>query len=51
MSSEVSEFCLPLLFADDTNLFITCNDTKEMCARLNGDLQISQNDCVVISCL
>ena len=29
---QVSVFCLPLLFADDTNLFITGNDTAEMCA-------------------
>ena len=35
---QVSEFCLPLLFADDTNLFITGNDMEEMCAKLNGDL-------------
>ena len=37
--SQVSEFCLPLLFADDTNLFITGNDTAEMCAKLNDDLK------------
>ena len=36
---QVSEFCLPLLFADDTNLFITGNDMEEMCAKLNGDLK------------
>ena len=36
---HVSEFCLPLLFADDTNLFITGNDTTEMCAKLNDDLK------------
>ena len=36
---QVSEFCLPLLFADDTNLFITGNDTAEMCAKLNDDLK------------
>ena len=36
---QVSEFCLPLLFADDTNLFITGNDTTEMCAKLNDDLK------------
>ena len=46
---QLSEFCLPLLFADDTNLFITGNDTEDMCAKLNGDLKLSQN--VVISCL
>ena len=27
-------------FADDTNPFITGNDTEEMCAKLNGDLKI-----------
>ena len=36
---QVSEFSLPLLFADDTNLFITGNHTEEMCAKLNGDLK------------
>ena len=36
---QVSEFCLPLLFADDTNLFITSNATAEMCAKLNDDLK------------
>ena len=36
---QVSEFCLPLLFADDTNLFITGNEMEEMCAKLNGDLK------------
>ena len=36
---QVSESCLPLLFADDTNLFITGNDMEEMCAKLNGDLK------------
>ena len=43
---QVSEFCLPLLFADDTNLFITGNDTGEMCAKLNDDLKrISERLC------
>ena len=36
---RVSEFFLPLLFVDDTNLFITGNDMEEMCAKLNGDLK------------
>ena len=34
---QVSEFCLPLLYADGTNLFIICNDTAGMCAKLNDD--------------
>ena len=38
---QVSESCLPLLFADDTNLFITGNYTEEMCAKLNGDLKMA----------
>ena len=37
---QVSEFCLPLLFADDTHLFITSNHTAEMCAKINNDLKI-----------
>ena len=36
---QVSEFCLPRLFADDANLFITGNDTAEMFAILNDDLK------------
>ena len=35
---QMSEFCLPLLFAGDTNLLITGNDSEEMCAKLNGYL-------------
>ena len=49
---QVSEFCLPLLIADDTSLFITDNDTEEMCAKLNGFyFKISQNGYAVISSL
>ena len=36
---QVWEFCFPLLFADDTSLFITGNETAEMCAKLNDDLK------------
>ena len=39
---QVSEFGLPFLFADDTNLFITGNDTAEMCAKLNDLKRISE---------
>ena len=34
----VSEACLNILFADDTNMFITGNDVDNMCDKLNSDL-------------
>ena len=36
--STVSEACLPILFADDTNIFITGRNIDVMCQQLNDDL-------------
>ena len=36
--SSVSEACFSILFADDTNMFITGNDVNCMCDKLNSDL-------------
>ena len=36
--STVSEACLPILFADDTNIFITGRNIDAMCQQLNDDL-------------
>ena len=37
--STVSEACLPILFADDTNVFITGRNIDVMCQQLNDDLE------------
>ena len=37
--STVSSACFPILFADDTNTFISGKDLDEMCVKLNDDLQ------------
>ena len=37
--STVSEACLPILFADDTNIFITGKNIDVMCQQLNDDLE------------
>ena len=36
--SSVSEACFSILFADDTNMFITGHNVNEMCNQLNADL-------------
>ena len=36
--SSVSEACFSILFADDTNMFITGHNVSEMCNQLNADL-------------
>lgn len=38
----VSEACLNILFADDTNMFITGNDIDYMCRKMNSDLSMVQ---------
>ena len=35
----MSNVLLPILFADDTNMFITGKDIEEMCNRMNADLK------------
>ena len=37
--SLVSNYCFSILFADDTNLFITGKEIEIMCDRLNDDLE------------
>ena len=37
--SSVSNYCFSILFADDTNLFITGKEIEIMCDRLNDDLE------------
>ena len=37
--TSVSEFCFSVLFADDTNMFITGKDMDILCHQLNGDLR------------
>ena len=37
--TSVSEFCFPVLFADDTNMFITGKDMDILCHQLNEDLR------------
>ena len=37
--STVSNDCFSVLFADDTNMFVTEKNTSEMCVKLNNDLQ------------
>ena len=37
--STVSNDCFSVLFADDTNMFVTGKNTSEMCVKLNNDLQ------------
>ena len=37
--TSVSEFCFSVLFADDTNMFITGKDMDILCHRLNEDLK------------
>ena len=36
--STVSNDCFSVLFADDTNMFVTGKNTSEMCVKLNNDL-------------
>ena len=36
--SSVPEACFSILFADDTNIFITGRNVNEMCNQLNADL-------------
>ena len=38
--STVANACTSVLFADDTNVFITGKDVNELCTKLNNDLQI-----------
>ena len=38
-STNVSEFCFSVLFADDTNMFITGKDMDVLCQQLNKDLR------------
>ena len=40
--STVSSACFSILFADDTNMFITGRNISELSARLNADLQCVQ---------
>ena len=35
----MSEACLPILFADDTNIFITGKNIDVMCQQLKDDLE------------
>ena len=35
----VTKASLPVLFADDTNIFITGTNSKEMCDKINEDLE------------
>ena len=37
--ASVSEFCFSVLFADDTNMFITGKDMNVLCRQLNDDLR------------
>ena len=37
--STVSNDCFSVLFADDTNMFVTGKNTADMCVKLNNDLQ------------
>ena len=37
--TSVSEFCFSVLFADDTNMFITGKDMDILCHQLNEDLK------------
>ena len=37
--ASVSEFCFSVLFADDTNMFITGKDMNVLCRQLNEDLR------------
>ena len=37
--TNVSEFCFSVLFADDTNMFITGKDMDVLCQQLNKDLR------------
>ena len=37
--ASVSEFCFSVLFADDTNMFITGKDMNALCRQLSGDLR------------
>ena len=37
--TNVSEFCFSVLFADDTNMFITGKDMNVLCNQLNEDLR------------
>ena len=37
--ASVSEFCFPVLFADDTNMFIAGKDMNVLCRQLNEDLR------------
>ena len=41
--STVSNACFSILFADDTNMFITGRNINEMCQQLNEDLKNIQN--------
>ena len=40
--TSVSEFCFSVLFADDTNMFITGKDMDILCHQLNEDLGNAQ---------
>ena len=40
--ASVSEFCFSVLFADDTNMFITGKDMNVLCRQLNEDLRTIQ---------
>ena len=37
--SLVTEYCFSILFADDTNVFISGKDLEVLCNRLNGELE------------
>ena len=37
--TSVSEYCFSVLFADDTNVFITGKDMDTLCHQLNEDLR------------
>ena len=48
--SSVSNYCFSILFADDTNLFITGKEIEIMCDRLNDDIEKFANGCAAINC-
>ena len=38
-NATVSNACFPILFADDTNIFITGKSIEEMCTKMNDELE------------